>query len=313
MKVFSVQMIRDDLIGILASIRKEKLKGDQSLIVNIEFNSRQDTQFLTPEVNHLLDSMRKWGADPSRYYMECGGRLAEDENGVYEAVLLYSDDKKYIEGFRMCYFRSHSISNEGTLQYSAPSIERILSIMGEIIQKPEVIRALNEVDYRIVDRLIHTSKEAVMKHFSQFPPELDKDKVDKGSKVPFSEYITDFFRSRGWNLYELTPESENRPDLFIPTGAVDQSEFGKSYAVLPQSAVPDSFEEVRSMMDHAVRTEQLPTMRLSMHETAVLDSITLNEDAARLTFIGKSGYMKVPYSNLRKSLEFLSSYDPQKT
>ena len=57
-------------------------------------------------------------------------------------------------------------SNGGTLQYSAPSIERILEVMGEIIKLPDVVKSVKSIVYMAVDKLSETSKKGRMDHLT---------------------------------------------------------------------------------------------------------------------------------------------------
>ncbi|MAE42520.1 hypothetical protein CMO93_02005 [Candidatus Woesearchaeota archaeon] len=301
-------MLQDSLIALLSQIEREQLEDDQSLIVNIEFYSRQEFEYFAPDINSIFDKVREWGADPSRDYMVSGpSMIFKDKHGGYGTFIIYSDDKRYVEGFRMCCFQSDEISNGGTLQYSAPSIERILEVMGEIIKLPDVVKSVKSIVYMAVDKLSETSKKGRMDHFDQYKPEIHGKAKESNGKFPLSDEVVEFFRSRGWNLYEVRPEHESRPDLFIPTGAVDTVTFNRSYAVLPACSPSSHFERVMSLMYHAQETNQLPTMRLSQHEVSVLDFITFHRDAVRITFMDTL-QVKVPYFNLKSSLSLMSSY-----
>ena len=293
----------DDMITVLSGMQGTSLGRDESLILNLELDSRALFLMNAPSIDSLFEKIKEECSE-----MDCvvhgPGRIELLDRGA--AWLMIAEKPPYVEGM-LAMALGDEYDGWGAVQYTATDVGRAVSFGSEVIGNENLLSAVVSAYHGKFPVTGSLDKRHAVAHFSQMPAHAWR-RGTSASAV--SSYVIDWFYAKGWRLYEAL-RLDNKGMETIRNGPAKALKINAPYLIFPTAHDPSSPKWVGIEAVNMKQTGQQPVFasRKGRHE---MIAVILNSDAA-IFKLGNGQIARIPYPSLENEIRaHISEYDRQR-
>jgi hypothetical protein len=293
----------DDMITVLAEVKKTHLEEGESIIVNLEVDSRALFLMNASSIDSLFGKIRD----------ECGemdcvvqgpGRIELLDRG--DAWLVMAENPPYVEGM-LAISLGDGYDGWGAVQYTSTDVERAVSFGSEVIGDGRLLSALVSAYHGKFPAIGSVDKREAVAHFCQMPAHAWR-RGTAASAV--SGYIIDLFYAKGWRLYEAL-RWDNKGMETIRQGPAKILKIKTPYHIFPTTHDASSPKWVGIEMQKMRETGQQPAFT-SRRGRYGMRAVVL--DTEGIVFKLDDGCIaSIPYTSLEDEINAnVSEYDRER-
>lgn len=290
----------EDMITVLAGVQGTSLADGESLILNLEIDSRVLFLLNAPSIYSIFDKVKD-ECNEMDCVVEGPAMLSPVNHG--DAWLLMAEKPGYVEGLLAMVFRDED-DGWAALQYTTTDVARAVSFGSEVIGNERLLSAVVSAYHGKFPTIGSTRKEDAVAHFCQMPAH---EHHRNSSISAASSYVIDWFYAKGWRLYEALRWDKEGMET-ISRGPAKTLKVKTPYLLFPTT---HNCSNPRSVGLEALKMRdagQDPVFT-SQKGHYTLMAVLLNTDAAILKLSGNR-IVAISYSSLEEEIKVhVSGYD----